>query len=195
VTVSEPRINHSKLTRLLEKRKLTKKQNHYHFFGTHISHPINFSKLPFKMDYSTPQASPFAANRTSIATAIEQSFDECDMIGLLEDLKFHQTAKGSPHTKSPSRQKGSPKITANRGVGGRIRDSFQRKTIKEQRFSAGSRESTPLAGEFSDDLDDTFRSMLLQENREEASSKVDKVDGNDDSSCLTLSWMSNSEIV
>lgn len=125
------------------------------------------------------------------------SIDQCDMSGLLEDLKFRniqqdasKSGKKSPSTsRSSDRKKGSPRLSI-RKVGFRLRDSFQRKSNRD-RSTTGSWDS--LSAEI---IDDEFDDMALnfQQPSDISVSKREEETPKKDTSAK-LSWRSDSEIV
>jgi hypothetical protein len=124
------------------------------------------------------------------------SFDQCDMSGLLEDLKFRKNIQDAsksskkPSTSgrpSPDRKKGSPRLSI-RKVGIRLRDSLQHKS----NIYPSSRSWESLSTEV---LDDEFDDMALnfQQPSEMSVSKREETPKKETSA--KLSWRSDSEII
>jgi hypothetical protein len=150
---------------------------------------MNFSPLCTEYCYAMNDAAPV---RSSSAA-------ECDMSGLLEDLKFRNIQDASKSCKKPrtsrrsadySKKGSPPRLSIRKVLGTRLRDSFQRKSISVR--SSGSWDS--LSSEV---LDEEFDDMALNFQEQPSEMSVSKREETlkNDTSASKLCWRSDSEIV
>ena len=132
------------------------------------------------------------------AAPIHSIDQQCDMSGLLEDLKFRNIQdasksggkKASTSRPSTVRKTGSPRLSI-RKVGTRLLDSFQRKSNRDR--SSGSWDSLSAEGGLDDEFDDVTLSFQQTSDFTSVSKREDETSKKDTSA--KLSWRSNSEIV